>query len=126
MSGGENIIDSFNNNTIVAKKILLYGRNMTDSFQGNTDVVMDLIETSNTASDTYITGYFDNTTNLTIKGRLGRNFWRDHVADEGFNGCSGTLQFKTGYNTINSGGVEGDVAQILANVSGTPTVLYNQ
>lgn len=126
MSGSEDMISSFCNNTMVAKKVLLYGRNMTTSFQGNTNVVMDLIETCNTATNTYITGYFDNTTNLTIKGRLGRNFWRDHVADEGFNGCSGTLQFKTGYNTINSGGVEGDVAQILANVSGTPTVLYNQ
>ena len=126
MTVRENMISSFSNNIFVAKKVLLYGRNMTTSFQGNNDVVMDPIETCNTPANTYITGYFNNTTNLTIKGRLGRNFWRDHVANEGFNGCSGTLQFKTGYNTINSGGVEGDVAQILANVSGTPTVLYNQ
>jgi hypothetical protein len=127
MNNLEAIQDSFNyNEPFVAKKILLYGRNMAFSFQHNTDVVMDLIETCNTASNTFITGYFNSTTNLIIKGRLGLNFWRDHVANEGFNGCSGTLQFKTGYNTINSGGVEGDVAQILANVTGTPTVLYNQ
>lgn len=130
LSNYESIIDSFNYNTkLWANEVELLGRNMTNSFQYNTDVQIKSIITCNvdsTGIGSVITGYFDHTTNLTIKRQIGPSYSDDYVSGNGFNQCSGTLRFKTGYDTINLGGVEGDVSNIIAVAIGTPTIQYNQ
>jgi hypothetical protein len=118
---------SFDQNTkFYLKKVVLIGQVNTNSFQDNTDVEMDLIETCNTAATPIISGFFDRTTNLRIKGTLGLQVFGENIGAQGFDACTGNLEFKTGYNTINAGGVEGDVAAIIGKAVGPFTVVYNQ
>lgn len=122
---GSNINGSFNNNYWKSEKTLLYTQSMATSFQGNQNVDIYLIETSNTASTAYISGYFDNSINLKIRDKVGVQVFAEGIGANGFSMCSGIFEFKTGYDTINMGGIEGDVALIISN--GTPSsVSYNQ
>lgn len=63
--------------------------------------------------------WFMNANNIAIK-KLGSTVGKDGLADgpsNKFASATGAFQFKIGYNTINGGGIEGDVAEIITNGS---------
>lgn len=98
--------------TIMEKVYLGYGT--TNSFMNCTDVGCESLDMNEIANQNAKT-WFMNANNIAIK-RIGSTVARDRLADgptNKFAGGTGNFYFKIGYNTINAGGIEGDVAEII-------------
>lgn len=114
------LTNSFSDSSLMTMRKVYLGYGTNNSFQNCTNISAESIDMNEVASQVG-NSWFVNAVNIYIK-TLGSTIGADGIADPAtskFTGCTGNFFFKLGYNTINAGGIEGDVANIIS--SGTPS-----
>jgi len=116
------LTNSFSDSINMAMRKVYLGYGTNNSFQNCQNVYFESLDMNESISQGG-NSWFMNGNNLSIK-KLGSTVARDGLADgpsNKFAGGTGNFYFKIGYNTINAGGIEGDVAEIIG--TGTPTTI---
>jgi len=116
------LTNSFSDSINMAMRKVYLGYGTNNSFQNCQNVYFESLDMNESISQGG-NSWFMNGNNLSIK-KLGSTVARDGLADgptNKFAGGTGNFYFKIGYNTINAGGIEGDVAEIIG--TGTPATI---
>lgn len=112
------LTNSFSDSLLMAMRRVYLGYGTNNSFQNCQNISFESLDMNEPANQSG-NSWFMNANNIAIK-KLGSTVGKDGLADgpsNKFASATGAFQFKIGYNTINGGGIEGDVAEIITNGS---------
>jgi hypothetical protein len=115
-----NLTNAFSDSGLLLMQKVYLGYGTDNSFQRCSNVSFESLDMKEVASQAG-NSWFMSCVNISVR-KIGSTVGVDGLADLATNkfvSCSGAFLFKIGYNTINAGGIEGDVAVIIS--SGSPS-----